>query len=177
MSIVVVEGVDGSGKTTLIRNLRARSKTYFWVASSSGRPKCLADLHDALHWIGQAAYLRTPVVCDRLPLISEAVYGPVMRGSSLLEQLQHKYQKEYGDILKGVDRIIYCRPSQLDIARNITISGIPQLNGVLETLPELLVKYDDLMNTLRDDNVKVYSYDYTRLQRVPLEELFFGQIN
>jgi len=174
VSIVIVEGPDGSGKTTLLRMLREQTKTYFWIASSSGRPKTYRELQDAVHWISQCAYLKMPVVCDRFPLISESVYGPVIRGTSLLDEMSRKEQAAASELLAhSVDRIIYCRPPEPVIRDNIKIR--PQMQGVSEKLKELLHRYDDLMDSLRDDNLFVYHYDYTR-NNSRLEDIFFGDL-
>lgn len=174
MSIIIVEGVDGSGKTTLIKNLREQTKTYFWVASSSRRPQTVIQLRDAVHWLGQSSYLKLPVVCDRYPVISEEVYGPILRDGSLLNQLG---QRELGDVTEflsfAVDRIIYCRPPFEAIKENLDKNK--QMDGVLDKLPKLLKRYDDLMDSLRDDNIFVYHYDYTK-NVSPIEGIFFGRI-
>lgn len=173
MPILIVEGVDGSGKTTLIRNLRKQSNTYFWVASSSRRPQTLPDLQDAMHWIGQAAFLRLPVICDRFPIISETVYGPILRGTNLLDQLGRRDQSNATNLLSEVDRVIYCRPSKETIQANLAQN--PQMEGVQKNLASLLQRYDDVINSLRDDNIYVRQYDYTR-NVVSLDNLFFGRV-
>lgn len=176
MPIVIVEGVDGSGKTTLLRDLRKQSKTYFWIASSSRRPQTLVNFQDAIHWIGQAGYLNLPIVCDRFPIISETVYGPILRGSNLLNKFNRRDQANATAVLNGVDRIIYCRPPKEQIAHNLKQN--PQMEGVIKHLPALIKRYDDVMDSLRDDNIKVFHYDYTRFVDKPadLEQLFFGRI-
>lgn len=174
MSIVIVEGPDGSGKTSLIRRLRQDSKNYFWIASSSGRPKSLVQLQDALHWIAQSTYLGTPIVCDRFPLISESVYGPVLRDSCLLDQMGHRDRVAASDLLRQIDRIVYCRPPISTIRQNITTGALPQLQGVVENLDALVACYDELMDTLRDDNIFVYAYDYTK-NGSPPDEICFGR--
>lgn len=174
MAIILVEGVDGSGKTTLIWNLRQQSKTYFWIASSSGRPKTVPELQDAMHWIGQASYLKLPVVCDRFPIISETVYGPILRGSNLLDQLTRRDQANATALLSEVDRVIYCRPPREIVKDNI--SKIPQMEGVVKRIDDLYDRYDAVMESLRDDNIYVHGYDYTRKYSMPLEGLFFGKV-
>lgn len=174
MSIVIVEGVDGSGKTTLLRNLRQQSKTYFWIAASSRRPKTQDELQEAVFWVAQCAYLKLPVLCDRFPLISEPVYGPVMRGENILEQFRTRIQKDFLEVFEGVNRIIYCRPSKDTIRQNLVSSALPQMAGVVEKLGTLIGRYDDIMDSL-GDTVPILVYDYVNTRR-PLEELFFGKI-
>lgn len=177
MSIVIVEGVDGAGKTRLLHDLRLQTKLYFWVCSSSGRPTTLEQLYEAMHLIGQAAYLKIPLLCDRFPLISEGVYGPAIRGINLLDRLSRRDREAAATmVMEQVDRVIYCRPPIEVIKANIDRSDLPQMKGVKEHLHDLITRYDDLMESLRDQNVKVYKYDYTRVQPTSIEQLFFGRI-
>jgi hypothetical protein len=179
VSLIIVEGPDGAGKTTLLSNLRKDSGVYFWIASSSHRPKTLRDLQDAVHWVGQATFLKLPVICDRFPIISESVYGPLMRGKCLLEELHIKHQREISEVMREeVDRVIYCRPPIEQIKHNI--KGIPQMEGVREVIEAIVHRYDELMRVMKDeDGIKVVWYDYTRhIDRDRddyLYELFFGE--
>ena len=176
MGIVIVEGPDGSGKTTLLRNLRNQTTHYFWVMSSSGRPKTIEQLQDAVGYVGQAAYIKTTIICDRFPLISEMVYGPILRGYSLLDHLSSPNTALFSELLSSeIDRVIYCRPPIEQIKTNI--SNNPQLEGVRVLIDKLIKRYDELMNDLRDANVKVYNYDYVGAPRFPLDEIFFGKLH
>lgn len=177
MSIIIVEGVDGSGKTTLLRKLREQSDRYFWVASSSQRPKTVEEIQEAIHFIGQCAYLKLPVICDRFPLISEGVYGPVLRNHNLLDDLtprQHEIAMDF--LLEGVERVIYCDPPGEEIVKNLTTIGIPQLSGVIEKLAELLDKYEEALEVLESEEVPVYRYNYTT-DKTPLNKIFFGDFD
>src|SRR5690606_261228 len=88
-TLIIVEGMDGSGKTTLAQQLSC------WMGDvpikrfvTSGGPTnydllvrktkaALTDLHD------QVIQNQRPVVIyDRFPLISEAVYGSILRGKN-----------------------------------------------------------------------------------------------
>lgn len=174
MSIVIVEGPDGSGKTTLLRNLREQSRNYFWIASSSGRPRTLFQLEQALHWLGQALYLGIPIVCDRFPLLSEEVYGPILRGASLLDRLSTGSKEEYAHLLAQVKRVIYCRPPTRVIVQNLKSN--PQLEGVRDKISRIIMQYDDIIGSITD-TVPVVSYDYTANYSQSLDSLFFGEIH
>lgn len=172
MSIIIVEGVDGSGKTDLLRRLRQESSRYFWVALSSGRPKTLEEIHEVVHWIGQCAYLKLPIICDRFPLISEEVYGPTLRNRNLLDELSNREQEiSTTFLLEHTDRIVYCTPPKETILKNLAVN--PQLAGVTSKLDELIAKYENIIISLEEQKVPVYRYDYTK-DRTPLDEVFFG---
>lgn len=82
--MIIVEGPDGAGKTTLIKQLMAQypSIPMHDRASSSGReggpiPNLYEWAHADVH-----SWSDTPLsFYDRHPLISEYIYGPVIRGS------------------------------------------------------------------------------------------------
>jgi thymidylate kinase len=171
VSIIIVEGPDGAGKTTLIRNLREESKRYFWVASSSGPPKDLEEIRDVLRWVDKAAELQIPVIFDRFPLISESVYGPVLRGKCLLDEMGDSEHISVTALLRKINRVVYCRPSLEVIRKNVIEGTTPQLLGVLENLKDIVERYDKLMDILEDE-IQVYHYDY-RIEATPIEEVFF----
>jgi DNA polymerase III delta prime subunit len=74
--LVLIEGPDGVGKTTLARRL---AEEYGLGYLHFGIP----DEHPMLHWFRRLRDIDRPTVIDRLHL-SEEVYGPVFRGGSQL---------------------------------------------------------------------------------------------
>lgn len=76
--VVILEGPDGSGKTTLARELEKRGFRYVHTGVPDGDPFA----HYAARLIG---YLKMdkPVVLDRFHL-GEHVYGPVMRDTNYM---------------------------------------------------------------------------------------------
>jgi thymidylate kinase len=173
MSIVIVEGPDGSGKTTLIRRLREGSQRYFVTVSFSGPPKRVWQIQSVLHWIEQSIYLDVPIICDRFPLISESIYGPILRGKNLLDETEDSNLRAATEIIRRVTKIIYCRPPIPIIRENVVHSTIPHLLGVLENLNKIVEQYDELMDLLRDETT-IETYDFTDERVIkPVEELFF----
>lgn len=174
MSLIVVEGCDGSGKSTLLENARIEiRKRYFVQVRHSCRP---LELGDAIHFMRTVNYAagRLPVMADRHPLISEPIYGPILRGTHLFES-HFNYSKphfRYETLRDFVARIIYCRPSLETVRRNIMVN--PQLAGVAEKIESLYAAYDQTMEEI-SRYVSVFTYDY-QLQTVSLEQLFFGDV-
>lgn len=174
MSIIVVEGVDGSGKTTLIDQLRQASIRHFVTLSRSSPPKTLPEIMDVLSWMERGARMATPLICDRHPLISEPIYGRVLRGYSLLTELFSREPNFGGEHFNTyVERVIYVRPSDEVIERYV--GHHPQLKGVIPNLKALLHQYDVMMRTLEQMKVPVIHYD-RYLYGPPINELFYGEI-
>lgn len=174
MSLIVVEGCDGSGKSTLLENARIEiKKRYFLQTRHSCRP---LELGDALHFMRTARYTAglLPLMVDRHPLISEPIYGPILRGSHLFESHLNLSRPHfrYEELRDSVTRIIYCRPSLEAVRRNISVQ--PQLAGIAEKIDLLYEAYDRTMEEL-STYVQIVMYDY-QLQTTPLEQLFFGDV-
>lgn len=166
MSIIVVEGVDASGKSTLMENLRT-VPGYFLLIRHSCRPLKVFDLMRFLKFIENEASSMMLVV-DRHPLISEPIYGPLLRRNNLVERVFTPNQVVQR-LEKTISRVIYCRPPKEAILHNL--NNRPQLTGVNEHIHQLLDDYDQLMMKL-SNLIPVVNYDYT----VPtdLKQLLFG---
>lgn len=168
MSLIVVEGVDASGKSTLLENSRLHIKNrYFALLRHSCRPLSLLDVNA---FLGLIRCNPVDLVVDRHPLISEPIYGKILRGHDLTEEIVNS-----DEILhKTVDRIIYCRPPVSLIRQNL--DNKPQLALVKENINSLVVAYDHKMAALSRAGIAVYEYNYSARGTKDLESLFFGEV-
>lgn len=178
MSLIVVEGVDASGKSTLLENSRIQiPKRYFVLLRHSCRPLSLSHAIQFMRMSMFGSDVGLEVIADRHPLISEPIYGPILRGSHLFEE-HFTYHSEAGRgeyLKRNVARVIYCRPPVEIMKENI--SRNPQLEWVEERFDILLAAYDKQIELLRDYyGVPVVTYDWTTYDKPPLEQLFFGDI-
>ncbi|MCO5760317.1 MAG: hypothetical protein NHG36_02220 [Chromatiaceae bacterium] len=149
--LVVVEGPDGSGKTTLIEQLRNRGDSaYFVTLRPSGPPPSLAHVTRFAHLAGIAAKDET-VLCDRFPPISEYVYGKVLRGHSLVTT-DYLIRS-----LHEVTSIVYCRPCLKTLVQNLETER--QMAGVAENLLRLRGEYDATMDLISQVVPTLY-YDF-----------------
>lgn len=179
MKLVVVEGPDGSGKSTLIGRLRQESKRHFLVLRRVNPPNNIAQIGGAVDLLSYASSCDVDVVCDRHPFISEPIYGLTLRNRNLLEGL-------YGPaairatICDTIGRIIYCRPPIEQIVN--CAKNQEQLLGVHEHILTLIEAYDEVMANLRIElGIPVLRYDWTDEltgfnPSYPIERLFFGEI-
>jgi GTPase SAR1 family protein len=154
--MVIVEGVDGSGKTTLIKNLIADGLVDN-VISKLFDPKyphlLYGRLCDALH-----DYMDYPrVVADRF-FISELVYGPILRGKLILSKAQ------ISTILTLIQAqipvvIIWCHPPLKTVKESLRE---PQMAGVVESIEKLYTGYEAIMPILfRGSFALQFEYDWT----------------
>lgn len=152
MTMIVVEGVDNTGKTTLAKFL-AEQLGFVYMhnpgpPNEQTQPEWVLFIEDSLLDVENRVY-------DRHPIISEAVYGPILRDKDTL--------KGTGYIVRLVELnpiIIYCRPPASVIEN--TILDREQLEGVADNLGVLLDVYDDYIAELENlSNLEIYFYDYS----------------
>lgn len=172
MALVIVEGCDGSGKTTLVQRARAECKRYFWAAQPSRPPKTIEQILEGSRWLAMALnFPSLDVILDRHPYISEPIYGPILRGVSVIPSTARTPLLK--SLIGQTERFIYCRPPRAVITDNVTRTAKDQLAGVV--LKHLLIvdAYDHVMREILRLGGKVFWYDYTFSKR-SLEALLFG---
>lgn len=149
--LAVIEGPDGSGKSTLIQQLRRNSTRYFVMVRSGAHPPS----HEAMEqYIEGTSLLEdsifpSPLICDRFQPISEAVYKPLIRHQPFLEN--------WPDYLHSVDTVIYCRPQTEVIMGNLHREE--QMKGVPEQIHRIIQRYDEVMTAIGNFTY-VFHYDY-----------------
>lgn len=143
--IIVVEGPDGSGKSHLIQTLRQVLPGRFHVIHRPARPpQTVEQLNRDINFLWSLRNWGNFVI-DRHPIISESVYGPLLRGSQLETSIPQ---------LGRWDALIYCRPRFQVICQNVKNSS-HELEGVRQRIPDIVAKYDEVMGGL-----KPIRYDY-----------------
>ena len=186
--MIIIEGMDGSGKTVLAQHLSSRLENapIKRFVTSDGPTNydllvaktkaALTDLHNQI-MKGQ----RPVVIYDRFPLISEAIYGTIFRG-------RNHFGDEWFSLINrlfALDPIVvYCRPRIGTILRNLRETADSQMEGVVSKARELVNAYDELMSWLQlkthqmhSGRILVYSYDMeeardveTRVRRIYQEQ-------
>lgn len=139
---IVVEGCDGTGKTTLIKALSV-AWGFPYLHQSPGPPSCSRELDVRVcKSIGEGVK-HNDLISDRWPLISDYCYtgrGSIVRISASLH-------------LGAVDRILHCdvdSPGQLQIEpRENDKSDLEQTMRIKKQVGIILERYTVLMNELR----------------------------
>lgn len=162
--LVILEGADGSGKTSLANRIRKDLDEYTLFLKSSG-PPTIGQLADVIGWLASVP-TRIPIVCDRLSVISEYVYGPIIRGKCIhgltIEQMA-RWLKPRPSL------IIHCRPSYSALAAGVRQEV--QMDGVVLNHRHIIKGYDELMGQLREEETLIKSYDYTGPPQLILEAI------
>jgi GTPase SAR1 family protein len=158
--MIVVEGPDGSGKTTLIKEIQSEFAVTIAPRVVSKEAEALLDLRV---WVEQNnRKLDQGVVYDRHRLISETIYGPILRDGTepgfddinwLAEQMHQFYAKR--------PVIIYCLPAKGVVLENR--SSLPSK----ATYQQASNIYDLYVARTAIDNAfgRSVIYDYTKGSR------------
>lgn len=159
MGVIVLEGPDGAGKTTLAENIRRHAgRRYFAMVRHSCRPLTFRDAELFTAWI-RGLNPKLDVVVDRHPLISEPIYGPILRGVDLLDC--YSFEDRVAQLEKRISKIVYCRPSVDTILR--CVHAEPQLQWVIEKIDLLIMEYDNFFRQVEfSGRIPVIRYDWEK---------------
>ena len=160
-NFIIVEGMDNTGKTTLIqRIIREYARGYSLSRVSLG-PNC--PDREQIDWlINNMKFVQANpqelVIYDRFLPICDTVYGNVLRGGSLwsIDNPQLKMIKDSYNPL-----IIYCRP-HIDVITGFS-DGRDQMEGVEENAIKLVEAYDRMISDLKAKygyDILVYDFNF-----------------
>lgn len=157
--MIVLEGPDGAGKTTLANQLSAALNIA--VQHSGGPPKSREEIIERQRTLNDRLRRKELFIADRVPLISDSVYGPIIRGGTPFETLPH-----FGIELRMylTAPIIYCRPPISRIADTVykrkeppkAYKSIDHILGVKDNLSGIVLSYDWVVGDFPH-----WNYDWT----------------
>lgn len=130
--MVIVEGPDGGGKTTLVDRLsRALGvEVHERACTSSDGP-----VPELCRWVERDLSGPSGGLYDRHPLISETIYGPIIRGHMVEDFGSRRWLRDAMVQFRRKDPfIIFCLPAWETVSSNILKTHEPttsHLRGVL----------------------------------------------
>lgn len=145
--MIILEGPDGAGKTTLMEQLLDAFPSiehHERASTSTGGP-----VDNIFNW-AEADVETWPVqplsFYDRHPLISEPIYGTILRGN---------VDPRFGDVaganlmhkLNSKALVVYCLPEFSTVFANIQKNEADQLSGVGENIWDIYESYRQRMFT------------------------------
>jgi hypothetical protein len=142
---IILEGPEGSGKSTLGKHLE--TLLYLPLFHAGSAPKDKAELFNRVDKIE----LAERGIFDRHPFISENVYGPVLRGDSLLPLIRPRNAF-----------IIYCRPKVEVLLKNPVLEKkwkkSTTVKDIVDHRIHLIERYDRVMARILPD----VTYDFIK---------------
>lgn len=153
--MIIVEGPDGSGKSTLVKKLQLMLDIKE-VVKWNTPPESPEELEENMYW--SKALVKTEVIQDRSPWITEPIYHTIERGKVNLD--------EWLSYLKGAlllrSKLIYCRPPIGVIKEHASKPRSPcdtpeHLEMIRDNVDNLVRLYDSFIGHLKP----VLIYDWT----------------
>jgi len=163
--MIIVEGCDNTGKTTLINEL-CRNNIMLKLNPKGVRPAPREVLIDYLEdTLKGDRWSNLHQIFDRFPLISERVYGMALRGEYVLTEAD--FNKYDTMMYRMIPLVIYCdRPQHRILA---SFGDREQLDGVAEKITTIQRLYESTFDSLGLAWFVRYNYeepnDYIRVAR------------
>lgn len=152
--MIIVEGCDNTGKSTLVKQLCEEMPELVYVPHGPRPPVSAESYYKELVDI-----LNRPdnsrVIVDRF-LLSELVYGPILRDKVILDEKQLSYINKLLTIKKPF--IIICnRPTSRILE---TFSERDQLDGVRNKVEDIQVKFYETFLEYKRNIRDMWFYDF-----------------
>ena len=157
--MIVIEGPDNCGKTTLAEELAIRLDL---PVIHSIKP---IDISHGLDRLDKMARL-PHAIYDRVSCISEAVYGPICRDGSIYRDVHWEVADRF---LHHKPLVIFCCCS---LNRALEFNGREDMEGVQENAVELFESYRVVMSKVRvlslmnDSRYMSYNYEMDSVESV-----------
>lgn len=148
--MIIVDGPDGSGKTTLCENL-VKDGVVLSKLESPGRTKGQLSLRDqTLRYLN--AYINRNLAVDRY-LFSEMVYGPILRKYCAFSTTD--FFSILSKLIHAQNPIIFCLPENPESLK-LTMEQMP---GVRENITEIFLSYLNYYEFTSRIYTRVFRYD------------------
>lgn len=164
--IIIVEGPDGSGKSTLVKNLQNKFILKSLKTIKHGPPVDAEDLYERCRDIlTEAIHSNMNCIIDRFGLIGEQIYGPALRGKDMWVEIPQKKQEIFTALNALNPFFIYCRPPA-NIIANLANHEVKEydtpehLKGLAENQALIIKSYDNFFANWKAYNF--FIWDYTK---------------
>lgn len=169
--MLIVEGPDGSGKSTLVKTLQIMFDIPT-VVQWNKPPKTADEL--AANLKRSKNLVKTPVIQDRIPWITEPIYDTIKNGT---KNISTWFYYLTGTALFH-SHIVYCRPPNEVIEEHCgepssSCDSLEYLKWVSDNYAGLVILYDAFMEQIRP----AITYDWTKPNDVKKLEALRGVVD
>lgn len=156
--MIIVEGMDNTGKSTMTKRISERFELSIVSGLSSPEKGEPPDEAYMVNNTLDMLILNPHAVFDRFPIISEAVYGPILRGKIAFNIPPYSWSFYFEKLKSLHPLIIYCRPPTEEV---FSFGHRKQMLGVARWRAQLLHRYDLWMARFRDyEKMLIQKYDF-----------------
>lgn len=153
--LIIFEGPDGAGKSYITKAIDKNYPGHYHVFHNAFIPTTLGQVHALIESCADAmmAHPDRTVLADRHTLISELIYGKIIRGKSLIQE-----EMSLAYFIRHKVKIMYIRPPDMVLlTRKMEMEERDQNKGhkpkqhiikVLDKYQEIVNEYDALMERL-----------------------------
>lgn len=157
MSLIIVEGPDGAGKSTLVEKLAKEMDLSLY---RSGGPKDKVTMYKVLGEMKELALSEETYITDRAPWFSEIIYSMGMGRKPVIDL------NEFADYWKLPQKVIYCRLADKDeMLANMSRSfkahkPKEHTDSVIANYSNICLLYDEVIDKAEQWGVDVFEYDW-----------------
>lgn len=172
--MLIVEGPDGAGKTTLVREL---AQALDWPIADKVVDSQTNALTDLRRWTeDNVASGWQEIIFDRHRLLSEPVYGPILKTSSTRPELYDPtwQSRMYHLFFDDEPLVVYCLPPLEGVLSNLDGDENNQvIFGHADAIYRAYVAQFSMLNAL---GLPVFQYDYTTASPADVLHWIDGEI-
>lgn len=158
--MIVIEGPDGSGKTSLLHNLLdefPEIEEHARASASVGGP--LPDIQDWAKNDLLTQLVQPLSFYDRHPIFSEPVYGKIIR-NYVHPWFNTEEASGLGQMLIERSLIVICLPPIENVLKNVGVND--QMSGVVDHIVDIYHVYRSMLVGLAEVfPMNIFHYDYT----------------
>ena len=157
---IILEGPDGSGKSTILHTIadwERQLTIHPKFATSKGPDHHLFDVRTQADLETLADATKTPGIYDRYPIISELIYGPIIRKRLPGWFNDSEWISIAERVLQARTIVVWCLPP-FDVVRK-NVSDDRDMPGVTDNLNEIYLQYQNRAEQWQGPK---FIYDYTK---------------
>ena len=155
--MLIIEGPDNSGKSTLVRNLA--EDLHIPYQHSEGPWESRRDLLESLEDIDIKNSSDDYFIQDRYPLISELIYQPILRPDDVMVDIATQPERSYWKKIFKMEFLVVCIPPVERILDEVSLSLQPK--KIQDHIGNIYESYRNFVHMIKGQEIRLFVYDWT----------------